>query len=454
MKELTQGSPIKLIIFFTIPLLIGNVFQQLYATVDMIIVGQTLGTNALAAVGATGSINFLLVGFAVGLTSGLSIVTAQRFGARDEKGVKTSFATSILLSGIVTIVLTILSILLVRPMLELMQTPAQIIDQSQQFITVILAGIFCTVSFNLLSNVIRALGDAKTPLVFLIIATLINIGLDFFFILFLNMGVAGAGLATILAQLIASILCLIYIYRKIPLLQISKKDFAFITKEDLKTHARLAFPMAFQSSIIAIGAIVLQIAINTLGTDAVAANTAASRIDQFAILPTMSFGVTMATFAAQNLGAKKYDRIIKAIKQGLMLSISFSIFIGAIVIIFGQVLARMFVSASEFRVLELVQTYFNINASMYWVLAILFILRFTLQGLGQAAVPTIAGVMELIMRVVAAIFLTQLFGYSGAVSANPLAWIGSVSVLAYSSIKAMKQLRKLELKQKEVGEIG
>jgi len=449
MKELTHGSPIKLILFFTIPLLIGNIFQQFYATVDMIIVGQTLGKDSLAAVGATGSINFLIVGFAVGLTAGLSIVTAQRFGAKDEAGVKRGFATSILISLAVSVVLTVLSLILVRPILQVMQTPPEIIDQSQAFISVILAGVICTVAFNVLSNVIRALGDSRTPLFFLIIATLINIGLDFFFILGLGMGVEGAGLATITAQLISSLLCLVYIYKKIPMLQLKKSDFALVTKEDLVKHARLAFPMAFQASIIAIGAIVLQIAINTLGTDAVAANTAASRIDQFAILPTMSFGVTMATFAAQNLGAKKYGRIIKGVKQGLLLSVSFAIFIGAVVIIFGQTLAKMFVSAQETQVLHLVQTYFNINASMYWILAILFILRYTLQGLGRAAVPTIAGVMELIMRVVAAIFLTSALGYPGTVSANPLAWIGSVAVLAYSCVKAMKHLQEMDRKQKE-----
>jgi putative MATE family efflux protein len=294
------------------------------------------------------------------------------------------------------------------------------------------------------------LGDSKTPLLFLIIATLINIGLDFFFILGLGMGVEGAGLATIIAQLISSLLCLVYIYKKIPLLQLSRKDFAAVNKEELLEHARIAFPMAFQMSIIAIGAIVLQVAINTLGTDAVAANTAAARIDQFAILPSQSFGITMATFVAQNLGAKEHGRIIKGIRQGLMMSVAFAILIGAVVIIFGQDLALMFVSASEVRVLHLVQTYFNINASMYWILAILFILRYALQGLGQAAVPTIAGIMELVMRVLAAVILTGMLGYSGAVSANPLAWIGSVAVLAYSAIKAMRNLHTLEHGQNEI----
>jgi putative MATE family efflux protein len=342
---------------------------------------------------------------------------------------------------LVSAVLTVLSLIFVRPILQLMQTPESIIHMSQSFISMLFAGIFATVLFNILSNVIRALGDSRTPLFFLIIASVINIVLDLLFILVFHMGVGGAGLATVTAQLLSAVFCIIYIYKKMPSLQLSKNDFRLVTKEDLKKHANIAFPMAFQMSIIAIGAVVLQIAINTIGTEAVAANTAAGRIDQFATLPMMSFGVTMATYTAQNYGAKKYDRIIKGVKQGLLLSCSFAVIAGLIVIVFGQNIAQLFISGSDPKVFELVQTYFNINASMYWLLAILFILRYTLQGLGKTAVPTIAGFMELIMRVVAAIVLTKFFGYAGAVSANPLAWFGACAVLITSYISSMKYLK-------------
>lgn len=446
MRELTKGNPAKLIFIFTIPLLIGNIFQQFYNMVDMIIVGQTLGKNALAAVGSTGSLTFLIIGFAQGLTAGLAIITAQRFGAQDYRGLKKSFATSIIISLVVTIILTVLSLLFIRPMLQLMQTPPEIIDQAQAFISIILMGLFASMSFNLLSNVIRALGDSRTPLFFLIIAVIINVILDLVFIIHFGMGVEGAGIATVIAQVASSLLCLIYIKRKIPLLQLRKKDFVF-DKKEIRTHLNISLPMAFQASIIAIGAIILQSALNSLGTDVVAAQAAAGRIDQFATQPMMSFGITMATFTAQNYGAKEYGRILKGVKQCLLMSGGFSIIAGAVVIIFGHSFVHLFVDASETRVFKLAQIYFNINGSLYWILAILFILRYTLQGLGQSKIPTIAGIMELIMRSFAAIFLTALWGYPGAAAASPLAWIGSVAVLLYSYFKAIKKLRKLDEQQ-------
>lgn len=281
MRDLTTGTPAKLIFLFTIPLLVGNIFQQFYNMVDMIIVGQTIGKEALAAVGATGSITFLIIGFAQGLTAGLSIITAQRFGAQDFRGVKKSFAVAIIISFTVTAILTVLSLVFLRPLLLLMQTPPDIIQQAQEFISVILGGMFASMAFNLLSNMIRALGDSRTPLFFLIFAVIINVILDLVFIINFHMGIAGAGYATVIAQISASLMCVIYIKRKIPLLQVSKSDFK-IDKDTIFTHLNAGLPMAFQSSIIAIGAVVLQSALNSLGTDVVAAQAAAGRIDQFA----------------------------------------------------------------------------------------------------------------------------------------------------------------------------
>ncbi|EOS8042697.1 MATE family efflux transporter [Enterococcus faecium] len=287
MRDLTTGTPAKLIFLFTIPLLVGNIFQQFYNMVDMIIVGQTIGKEALAAVGATGSITFLIIGFAQGLTAGLSIITAQRFGAQDFRGVKKSFAVAIIISFTVTAILTVLSLVFLRPLLLLMQTPPDIIQQAQEFISVILGGMFASMAFNLLSNMIRALGDSRTPLFFLIFAVIINVILDLVFIINFHMGIAGAGYATVIAQISASLMCVIYIKRKIPLLQVSKSDFK-IDKDTIFTHLNAGLPMAFQSSIIAIGAVVLQSALNSLGTDVVAAQAAAGRIDQFATQPMMS----------------------------------------------------------------------------------------------------------------------------------------------------------------------
>ncbi|WP_143463878.1 MATE family efflux transporter [Levilactobacillus enshiensis] len=443
MSDLTKGNSLKLIFFFTIPLLIGNLFQQLYNVSDTVVVGQTLGVKALASVGATGSINFLIIGFAQGLTAGLAIITATRFGARDYRGVRRSFAASIVIAIIMTIVLTVLSLTFVDPILKLMQTPASIYANARIFIRTIFAGIFASMAFNLLSNIIRALGDSRTPLIFLIIGTIVNVFLELLFILVFHMGVAGAGWATVISQVVASLLCVVYIVRSIPLLHISREDFKIDTKE-LWAHFSTGMPMGFQLSIIAIGTMVMQAALNSLGTDSVAASTAASKVDQLCSLPMSSFGVTMATFAAQNFGAGKYSRILEGVKKTLWLSGTFAISAGALVIFFGRPIVTLIIGDADEHVIQLSQTYFNIVGSTYLLLSVLFIIRNTLQGLGRRVLPTLAGVGELAMRVFAALFMVGAFGYAGAVSAEPLAWLGSCVILVPSWLAAIRQLKNLQ----------
>ncbi|GKT03748.1 MATE family efflux transporter [Furfurilactobacillus entadae] len=443
MGDLTEGKPLKLIFLFTMPLLIGNLFQQLYNISDTVVVGQTLGVDALAAVGSTGSISFLIIGFAQGLTAGLSIVTAQRFGARDAKGVRESFAASIWISIAVTVTLTVLSLAFVHPILYLMQTPTAIYHDAQTFISIIFAGIFASVAFNLLSNMIRGLGDSRTPLYFLIIGTVINVILELVFILVFHMGVAGAGYATVISQMIASVLCMVYIWRHVPLLRITAQDM-WAGLGQLWEHFATGLPMGFQMSIIAIGTIVMQAALNSLGTDSVASSTAASKIDQIATMPMSSFGVTMATFAAQNMGAGKYRRIITGVRQTLVLSGGFAIAVGILEVVFGRSLVKLFISNGNEHVLQLSQTYFNVIATSYIFLAVLFIIRNTLQGVGQQAMPTFAGIAELVMRTLTAFFLVGPLGYAGAVSAEPLAWVGSCIVLIPSYMRAIRQLRNLQ----------
>lgn len=307
---MTSGNPAKLIVMFTIPLLIGNIFQQLYSMADTLIVGRTIGVHALAAVGCTGSISFLILGFAMGVSSGLSIITAQKFGASDERGVRRSVVTGALISLAVTVILTAISVPLARQILQWMRTPEEIIDDAYKYIVVILMGIIASMLFNFLSNIIRALGDSRTPLFFLIIACIVNIILDFTFILLLKMGVAGAAWATIFSQLLSAFMCLLYIRKNLPILHLSREDWE-VSWIDFKQHLRIALPMGFQMSIIAIGAVVLQFVLNGLGAVAVAAFSAAQKIDQIANQPMNSFGMTMATYAAQNYGAGKIDRIKK-----------------------------------------------------------------------------------------------------------------------------------------------
>ena len=424
-KDMTSGKPIKLIWNFTIPLLIGNLFQQLYNMADTFIVGRTIGVHALASVGSTGSIIFLILGFANGLTAGLAIPLAQRYGAKNYSGVKRSFYVSILISAVVAILLTILSMIFCRQILEIMQTPVEIIDGAYDYLMVIFAGIFSSMAFNLLSNIFRSIGDAKTPLYFLVIACIMNIILDVVFIAGFGMGVEGAGYATVLSQIFSALACILYIWKKIPILRLNSKDFV-AESSDVKEHVRISFPMAFQSSIIAIGAIIIQITLNQLGATAVAAYTAAQKIDQVAILPMMSFGVTMATFVAQNYGAKKYDRIWRGVRDCIKLSLTFAISIGIILNLFSPIFIRAFVGVGHEEVVELGAIYFITNGTMYSLLSLLFIYRYTLQGVGKTFTPTVAGIMELCMRAFAAVVLSNLYGYTGATMANPLAWLGSL----------------------------
>lgn len=438
-KKMTEGSPAKLIVMFTIPLLIGNIFQQLYSMVDTLIVGRTLGVNALAAVGCTGSINFLILGFAMGVSTGLAIITAQRFGAKDEEGVRRSVAAGAWISLGVTVVLTAVSVPLARQILELMNTPMEIIDGAYDYIIVIFWGIIACMLFNFLSNIIRALGDSRTPLLFLVIACILNIVLDFGLILGAGMGVSGAAWATIISQMVSGLLCLWYIKKKLPILHLSKDDWK-VSGWDMKQHFKISMPMGFQMSIIAIGAVVLQFVLNGLGSAAVAAFSAAQRIDQIAGQPMNSFGTTMATYAAQNYGAGEIGRIKKGVLQCCLISVGFSIAVGLVNVFAGYQMAGFFVGDGERAVQSMAQTYLQINGAMYFVLALLYIFRFTLQGLGKGFMPTVAGVMELIMRTFAAVFLTAAVGFAGACWASPLAWVGACIPLAVAYFLTMRRL--------------
>ncbi|HIS68749.1 MAG TPA: MATE family efflux transporter [Candidatus Gallacutalibacter stercoravium] len=439
-KTLTSGNPAKLILLFTLPLLVGNLFQQMYNMADTLIVGRTLGVNALAAVGCTGSISFLIIGFAQGLTAGLSIVTAQNFGAGNHTGVRRSFAASVLISLGVTVVLTAIGVIFARPFLQLLNTPAAIIDDAYSYIVVIYGGIFASVLFNLLSNIIRALGDSRTPLYFLVIACLVNIGLDYFFILVLHSGVAGAAWATVISQLLSGVLCLVYIKYRFPILHLTRDDWK-LTGVEIAQHLRVGLPMAFQSSIISIGSIILQTALNGLGATSVAAYTASQKIDTLATMPMMSFGMTMATYAAQNFGAGRIARIRKGIKQCCLMSVSFSIVMGIVNITCGRYLVGLFVG-DEPQVIELSKIFLTINGCCYFILALLFIFRYTLQGLGQSFVPTFAGIMELCMRTLASLVFAQYFGFAGACMANPLAWLGSCVPLCIAYAITMRKMRR------------
>ena len=437
-KSMTSGSPAKLILLFALPLFVGNLFQQLYNMADAFIVGRILGVDALAAVGCTGSLSFFIIGFAQGLSAGFSMLTAQRFGANDAEGVRRSYAASLVLGGIIGVILTVPSVLFARDLLVLLQTPPQILDDAVAYIVVVFGDILATMLFNIVSNVLRALGDSKTPLYFLVVGCVVNVVLDILLILYTPLGVMGAGVATVIAQVVSGLACVWYIHVKFPILRLTRESWK-ITRKDVAEHLHMGLPMGFQTSIIAIGSLMLQYALNGLGSTAVAAFTAASKLETLATLPLMSFGLAIGTYVAQNYGAGKLHRIRKGVLQCSAMSLAWAVFMGAVFLVFGRPLSTLFVG-KDAQVLDLSYTYLCIVAVALWVLGLLFVFRYSLQGLGQSFVPTFAGVMELVMRGACAVWLVVPLGFAGACMASPMAWVGSAVPLVISFFLTMRQL--------------
>lgn len=421
-KDMTEGSPMKLILGFSIPLLFGYLFQQLYNVVDTMIVGRFLGVDALAAVGATGSINFLIIGFCLGVCSGFALPVAQRFGAKDYKSLRKLWANSIWLSAAFGVVMTAATVMLCRWILKVMQTPEDISEYSYQYIIVIFIGIPATYLFNLTSGMIRTLGNSKAPLVVLVISSVLNVVMDLVFIVNFHMGVTGAALATVLSQLIAGIICVIYIIKKVTMLHLEKDEWKPHGQE-LKILFCAGVPMGLQYSITAIGSVILQTAVNTLGSAAVASVTAASKISMFIVCPFDSMGATMATYGGQNAGGYKLDRLHKGLASCVLLGAVYSVIALGIIYFFGPLLLQLFVDGGETAILENAQQFLLINGLFYFPLALVNIVRFMIQGMGFGAFAILAGVMEMVARaLVGAVFVPRL-GFIASCFASPLAWI-------------------------------
>ncbi len=438
-RNLTTGNPAKVVLLFTLPLLIGNIFQQMYGFVDAFVVGQTLGLKALAAVGSTGGLSFLLLGFAWGATAGFAIPTAQAFGANDARGVRRSVAAGAYLTGGLAILMTAVAVPIARPMLRFMRTPPDIIDDATIFVTVTFWGIGAVLFFNFLSSIIRALGDSRTPLLFLAIASVLNIVLVYLFIMVFGMGVSGAALSTVVSQIVSVVLCFWLVQRKMPALHLQREDWK-ITWAELVEPMRIGLPMGFQSSIIAIGTIVLQYALNDLGSDAVGAYTAAQKVEGLAMAPLASFGVAIAVYTAQNYGARTYGRLRKGVTQTAIMSVSFAILIALVNIVFGPSIVRMFIGSGQEDVVAMAQTFLVLSGTCYSALGLLFVFRNALQGMGRPLVPTVAGVMELVTRIAAALLLAPYFGFVGICLAGPLAWIFAMIPVAVSYSRQRRKL--------------
>ena len=438
-KDLTQGEPIKLMMIFSIPLLIGNIFQQFYNIADIIIVGRTLGMNALAAVGAVSPLFFLTVFIIVGLTSGFAVVTGQRFGAKDYNGVRRSFVISIILSFIFTIVFSISCILLLAVILKWMNVPLEIFHDAYWYTLICISGLVIANFYNLLANVIRALGDSLTPLYALIIASVVNIILALVFILKLGWGVPGSAVALILSQAVSGILCVIYIKYKMPVLHLSSSD-CHISIKDLPfafEHLKIGFPTSLQFAIIGVSILIIQAVCNSFGADVIASFTASLRIEQIAILPMVTFGVAVSTFVAQNFGAKYYSRIRTGVKKASFISFVLSAFMAFIMYFYGSDLVRLFIGKGNENIVSLAHSYLTVSSLFYFFLAQIFIYRNALQGLGRPVIPLIASIGELIMRSFCAIYLAGIIGYYSVFYSGPVSWVTACIVVAigyYSTI--------------------
>ena len=396
-KDMTVGSPMKLILSFSMPLLIGFIFQQFYSVVDTFIVGRTLGMNALAGVGATGSINFLIVGFVMGVCGGCVIPIAQRFGAKDYSDMRRYVANCVWLGIVMSVVITVVVCILCRDILMWMKTPEDIFEYSYQYIFIVFLGIPATYLYNILSGIMRSMGNSKIPLVFLIISSAINIALDLICIINLHMGVSGAAVATVASQLISGILCLIYMMKKFEILHITKDEWK-LSMPHIGMLCAMGVPMGLQYSITAIGSVILQTAVNSLGSQAVAAVTAAGRISGFSCCPFDALGSTMATYAGQNVGAGKLDRVGKGLKSASFIGGIYAIIAFFVLSLFGRQIALLFVSADEIAILDHVKQFLVFNTAFYIPLCLVNTVRFCIQGMGYSRLAILAGVCEMAAR--------------------------------------------------------
>ena len=419
--DLVRGKVLKSLVLFSLPFLFSNIFQQLYNTIDTYIVGNTLDETALAAIGACGAIYELLVGFAVGVGNGFSVVVARFFGAGNEKQVRKSVATSIVISIIITVVMMIFSAFLLRPMLELLNTPAEIINDAYSYIGII--GIFIGVMFayNLLAGFLKAIGNSFMPLVFLIISTIVNVILDYVFIAMMNTGIKGAAIATVIAQLVSAVLCAIYIWKKYP--DILPK------KEDMKAEKNLynelwaqGLSMGFMSSIVSMGTVILQYSINGLGTMIIAGHTAARKIMAFSTLPITTLGLSITTYASQNKGAGKKDRILKGVRYANIMTTVWSIMAAIILLPLSKPLVELLSGSTDAIVLTNGANYLKFNVLFYIPLGILINMRCSLQGIGYKILPLISSVIELLGKIVFTFLLIPTLKYTGVIICEPVVW--------------------------------
>lgn len=441
-KDMTKGSPVRLLLAFAAPLLLGNIFQQLYSVVDAMVLGRGVGVNALAAAGSTGSVHFFVLGFITGLTHGYSILVSQRFGAGDPKRLRSAVANAAYLAVISSAVVTALSLLFSRQLMALLHTPEDLFEDALLYIRIIFIGIFATVFYNVLASILRALGDSVSPLVIIVISSVVNVGLDALFVLVFPWGIAGAAWATVLAQLISGFLCL-FVLARIELMHFEKGD----AKPDGSTLIellRLGVPVGVMNSITAVGGMILQGVVNGLGSAVVAAYTVGMKICGLAEQPGNIIGLSLGTYVGQNLGAGKLDRIRVGVRRAIFLSLAVNAVVALVLVLFGRQLVVMFISGAETAVIEDAYPFICVVGAMEWVLGLLFIYRFSLQSMGDTLIPMISGALELAARVAVVLLLSQVFhlGLYAACIAEVSAWFSAALLLCVTYYIRIRKFKK------------
>lgn len=445
-KDLTVGSPMKLILGFAFPMFLGLLFQQFYSLVDTMIVGKYLGVDPFAGVGSTGSLNFIVIGFCMGLCSGFSVPISQSFGAKDFPLLRKMVTNSVWLCTFFSVVITTLMLLFCRPVLTWMNTPENIFEYAYIYIFIIFAGIPCTILYNMTAAILRALGDSKSPIIFLAISSAINIGLDLLLIIVFRMGVDGAALATVVSQGVSGVISIIYIKKKFDILAMEKGDWK-LERHLAGKLTGVGIPMGLQYSITGIGSVILQTAVNGLGSIYVASMTAGSKINIFLACPFDALGQTMAPYAGQNIGARKLDRVGKGLRAACIIGFIVSGLMVIVVKLFGDQLTMLFLDEKDPVIMQNSTQFLIIVSAFYCLLTLVNTVRFTIQGMGFSSLAIIAGVMEMIARGIAGMLLVPALGYLGACYSSPLAWLLADAFL----IPAFFLCKRKVARQLEVG---
>lgn len=441
MKVLTKGNPLKLILLFAIPLAIGQLFQLGYSLVDTRIVGEILGENALAAVGGTSTLSDVLINLMMGITNGFAIIVATSFGAGDEKRLKRAVSSIFVLTAIIVLILTAFCGCLLSPILHLINVPSEIYTDAKGYISIIIYGLLCTAMYNACAGILRAIGDTVTPLVFLIISSFLNVGLDYGFILGLHMGVFGAALATIISQGLSAVLCFVYMWMKYPIIRFGRADLCFESSH-IWQMLKTGLSMGFMSAFVSFGTLALQSAINVLGTDIIVAHTAARKVTTIFMLPFSVFGQALATYCGQNMGAGEYGRIRKGIVQTTTFTWGWCVLMIVLAYTVSPVLIKLITASDNLEIIKYGSLYLKVDTIFYFVPTVIALVRNSLQGIGDSVTPVVSSSIEFVGKVLIAAFLAPLLGYWGIIIAEPIVWVLMVIPLVMQFFKNPVLMKK------------